>query len=610
MTCAAHVQACGQGFPGQLGVFSERHVPGLTRLASSIRAHGSASCVQLHHAGCRSPRDLVAAPVCASDDAPTGARGLSVTEVEEVVEDFIAAAQRCERAGFDGVEIHGAHGYLLTQFLSCDTNRRDDRYGGPLVNRARIVLDILEGVRSRCRPDFQVGLRISPERYGIRLEDALELARIVLATGSLDYLDVSLWDIVKAPEEEAHRVEGKSLLSYFTALDRGATRLGVAGKVRTPADAAAALDAGVDFALLGRAAILNHDFPRRAAADPTFVPATLPVTRAHLRQEGLGRAFIDYMTESRWGGFVCEEEGGEAGGDGGGASAAPFPLPPLQTGACVWDASSPRPPPWVLSPDDLVALRTAADAVVASSPGEELSLSAVDAAVTTLPARLISRLTRVCDEELLRGCGYTLIRGIPVGTWGDAISAAAFLVLTRTMGTLRQQNSAGHILGHVTDLGLSSSDPSVRVYQTHERQTFHADSSSEEAQGKASPLPQTVLVNRGGTMVQVHLIGKKSHRKKPLRYTEKEARSPDSPGLHRLRLWGLLKRKRKLQPSPPPQRHEVSTRMLEYSQRVKHSFSPTVSAEKQLELQLRGSDLLPLQIQRVSLNLLCRTTKV
>jgi len=138
----------------------------------------------------------------------------------------------------------------------------------------------------------------------------------------------------------------------------------------------------------------------------------------------------------------------------------------------------------------------------------------------------------------------------------------------------------------------------------------YSSSSSEETQGKASPLPQTVLVNRGGTMVQVHLIGKKSHRKKPLRYTEKEARSPDSPGLHRLRLWGLLKRKRKLKPSPPPQRHEVSTRMLEYSQRVKHSFSPTVSAEKQLELQLRGSDLLPLQIQRVSLNLLCRTTKV
>ena len=315
MTCAAHVQACGQGFPGQLGVFSDAHLPGLTRLAAAIRAHGSVSSVQLHHAGCRSPLDLVPSPVAPSDAPELGARGLSTAEVQALIGDFVAAAVRCEAAGFDGVEIHGAHGYVLAQFLSTDTNRREDAYGGSLENRARVLHEIVAGVRARCRPDFQLGLRLSPERYGVKLQEMLQVAQGLLDTGALDYLDVSLWDIGKAPEEEPYKGAGRSLLSYFTALQRGATRLGVAGKVRTPAEAAAALAAGVDFVLLGRAAILHHDFPAQAHSSPDFQPVQLPVTRAHLQREGLGQAFVNYMAEPRWGGFVREEEG-VAGGEG------------------------------------------------------------------------------------------------------------------------------------------------------------------------------------------------------------------------------------------------------------------------------------------------------
>lgn len=135
-------------------------------------------------------------------------------------------------------------------------------------------------------------------------------------------------------------------------------------------------------------------------------------------------------------------------------------------------------------------------------------------------------------------------------------------------------------------------------------------SSSSESPSPSSPLPQTVLVNRGGLMVQIHLIGQ-VHKKNPImRYTEEQAQSPDSPGLHKLRLWGMLKRKRKPQPPPPPQREQINVRMMEYSQRVKKNFSPTLSTEKQLELQLRARDFLPKQIERVSLNFLSRTTKM
>jgi len=299
MTCAAHVQAVGQGFPGQLGVFGDQHLPGLTRLAGAIKAAGSVAALQMHHAGNRSPKDLVGQPVCPSDDPETGARGLSTGEVEQLVEDFVAAAVRSETAGFDGVEIHGAHGYVLAQFLSPETNRREDRYGGSVENRARIIFEIIDGVRTRCRPDFQLGLRLSPERFGLKLAEIVEVAGAILGDGRIDYLDMSLWDVFKEPTEEAFK--GRSLMSYFTALERGAVRLGVAGKVTSPAIASQMLDSGADYVLIGRAAILHHDFPERAR-DPQFTPIALPVTREYLANEGLGPAFVTYM--GTWPGFV------------------------------------------------------------------------------------------------------------------------------------------------------------------------------------------------------------------------------------------------------------------------------------------------------------------
>jgi len=305
MTCAAHVQRMGQGFPGQLGAWSDDHLPGLTRLAAKIKAEGSLSSIQLHHAGIRSPKELIGeAPVGPSEDAETGARALSESEVEQLVEDFITAAVRSEKAGFDGVEIHGAHGYILCAFLSPETNRRTDRWGGSLENRARIVTEIVKGVRARTRPDFQVGLRLSPERFGLKFGEQREVARWMLASGELDYLDMSLWDTFKAPVEQAFA--HKPLIDWFVDLPRGETRLGVAGKLMSADDVRRALDHGADFALLGRAAILHHDFPKKVQADADFRSIALPVTREHLVAEGLGPTFVTYM--SSWKGFVVQED--------------------------------------------------------------------------------------------------------------------------------------------------------------------------------------------------------------------------------------------------------------------------------------------------------------
>jgi 2,4-dienoyl-CoA reductase-like NADH-dependent reductase (Old Yellow Enzyme family) len=227
-----------------------------------------------------------------------------LSEVEQLRDDFVAAAVRSQRAGFDGVELHGAHGYVLAQFLSPEINRRTDRYGGSPENRARIVHEIIEGVRAETRSDFSLGLRLSPERFGLKLAEIRDLAAVLLAGGKLDYLDLSLWDWAKEPVEEEFK--GRTLMSYFTDLPRGETRLGCAGKVMTPDNARACLERGMDFVFLGRAAILHHDWPRRLAADAHFAPVQTPVSEAYLLQERLSPPFVQYM--KNWKGFVAEPE--------------------------------------------------------------------------------------------------------------------------------------------------------------------------------------------------------------------------------------------------------------------------------------------------------------
>lgn len=301
MTCAAHVQAIGQGFPGQLGIFSDDHLEGLSKLASGIKSENSLAVVQLHHAGMRSPVDLIGqAPVCPSDHTDTNSVGLSSEGVKELIEDFICGAERAEKAGFDGVEIHGAHGYILAQFLSGTINQRQDEFGGCIENRMRPITAIIDGIRARCRPGFLLGLRLSPERFDVHLPDIVEVAKNVLSAGKIDFLDMSLWDSFKEPEDQAFK--GRTLLSYFTELKRGNVALGIAGKLRNPEEVNQAMAADIDFVMLGRAAILHHDFPRQMKTDPNFTPIKNPVSADHLRKEGLGEAFITYM--SGWKGFV------------------------------------------------------------------------------------------------------------------------------------------------------------------------------------------------------------------------------------------------------------------------------------------------------------------
>ena len=298
MTCAASVQEEGVGFPGQLGFHEDRHLPGLTRLAGKIREEGSLAIAQLHHGGLRAVKN----PTAPSADEKLGARALTTDEVHYSRDHFIEAAQRAERAGFDGVELHGAHGYLICSFLSPELNRRDDAYGGDPERRARFLFEIIDGVRAATKPGFTLGVRLSPERWGLQVLEVRSVAERLLREGKIDFLDMSLWDVKKEPEDEA--LKGRTLGSYFSDLPRNGVALGAAGKIMSAQDARDVLAAGYDLPVLGRAAILHHDFPKRALADANFTAIATPVSEAYLRDEGLGPVFVNYMRT--WKGFVEE----------------------------------------------------------------------------------------------------------------------------------------------------------------------------------------------------------------------------------------------------------------------------------------------------------------
>jgi 2,4-dienoyl-CoA reductase-like NADH-dependent reductase (Old Yellow Enzyme family) len=305
-TCAAYVAADGRGWPGELGIDDDRLLPGLGRLAGALARHGACGVVQLFHGGLRSPPALLGhAPWSASGGEVPGVgpvRAATEGDLARVVAQFGDAARRAHAAGFGGVELHGAHGYLLSQFLSATFNRRADRWGGDLEGRARLLREATRAARAAVPARFVVGVRLSPEDHGnargLDLDESIEVARW-LADDGADFIHVSLWDArrptTKRPGEHAVPL-------FRRALPREVA-LVAAGGVWTRADADDLLALGADAVAVGRAAIANPDWAARAA-DAQWRPRRPPLTRAELADRGLAPRFADYMR--RWEGFVAD----------------------------------------------------------------------------------------------------------------------------------------------------------------------------------------------------------------------------------------------------------------------------------------------------------------
>ncbi|MBL8786658.1 MAG: NADH:flavin oxidoreductase [Deltaproteobacteria bacterium] len=312
-TCAAYVQQSGKTWPGQLGVDRDECLPRLRSLASGLRQRGALSIVQLFHGGARASRalagDLVSATAHAVGD--DHARAATDEDLIGTIDSFRAAALRVAAAGFDGVEIHGAHGYLPAQFLS-RTNQRDDRWGGSLENRARLLRTLVQEVR-RALPDHLVGVRLSPEDYGtvagIDLDETATVAGWLAADG-VDFVHASLWD----HRQPSKKYPDEAPFQRIRAAVPLAIPVVAAGAFWTPAEAsrwmhwAEALPAadgsgGAVAVALGSAAIVNPDWPAHAA-QPGWEPTRLPVSAEHLAAVAVGAPFIDYLRRRR--GFVAD----------------------------------------------------------------------------------------------------------------------------------------------------------------------------------------------------------------------------------------------------------------------------------------------------------------
>ena len=204
ISAATLVQEGGKAFRGQPEATGENCLDSLKETAQIIQKQGAKAILQIHHGGSQAMVELNHCDkISASASEKDGAREASAAEVEELIASFAQAADLALRAGFDGVEIHGANGYLIQQFYSAQSNRRNDQWGGSLENRMRFplaVVDAVAAVREKHqRNDFIIGYRFSPEEAG---EDGLTMAETgalidALVQKPLQYLYVSLWEFDK-----------------------------------------------------------------------------------------------------------------------------------------------------------------------------------------------------------------------------------------------------------------------------------------------------------------------------------------------------------------------------------------------------------------------------
>ena len=267
----------GKAVAIQTRVDDDRFIPGLGRLAAASQKYGARIFPQLHHAGVQSNsricggKQIVAPSAIVSKAVGETARALSTEEVRELVQHFIAAAVRCQIAGFDGVELHGAHGYLINQFSSPHTNKREDEYGGNFENRMRFFTEILQGIKKECGSDFPVIARYSAEEFidgGITLEDGIAIGQH-LADHGADALHVSCGTYESMPTllEPITYEQGWRVNLGETIKEKVDIPVVTVGVIRKPDFANDVLASGkADFIALGRGLLADPEWPNKAAA--------------------------------------------------------------------------------------------------------------------------------------------------------------------------------------------------------------------------------------------------------------------------------------------------------------------------------------------------------
>ncbi|WP_077246548.1 NADH-dependent flavin oxidoreductase [Dickeya dadantii] len=281
ITGCTHVTPEGIGFTGEFAAYDDRFIPSLRKLAQAAKSGGAPAILQIFHAGSKAvpelvPNGRIVAP--STMEVPAGlfnkggntAIALTHDEIENIIKAFGDATRRAIDAGFDGVELHGAHGFLLQDFFSPLANNRDDEWGGSLSNRLRFPLAVVQAVsqviKAHADRPFLLGYRISPEEQaegGLRIADTKILIDELIKAG-VDYIHASLYDVLngKPIVDDGGKTTAQLIIEHV------ANRVPViaAGGLKTPALAQAALDAGLSLTAIGQALVMNPNWVALAKA--------------------------------------------------------------------------------------------------------------------------------------------------------------------------------------------------------------------------------------------------------------------------------------------------------------------------------------------------------
>ncbi len=302
------------GEPGNVVIENEDDLPMLQRWAKAGQpalAGGQGHIwVQLNHPGKQIPKFLGLKTVAPSavpfekalQSTFTTPRALTAAEIETIIERFARAAAVCEKAGFDGVQIHGAHGYLVSQFLSPHHNVRDDEWGGSLENRMRFVVRIYEAIRAATTPGFAVGIKINSadfQRGGFTNDDALEVCAKLSDLG-MDLIEISGGTYEKPAMTGVTKDSTAKREAYFLdfahqARERISAPLMLTGGFRTAEIMAEVVESGaVDLVGLGRSLAIEPDLPKRILAGENAASQVKPI------RTGIGMIDRMGMMETAW----------------------------------------------------------------------------------------------------------------------------------------------------------------------------------------------------------------------------------------------------------------------------------------------------------------------
>lgn len=271
------VRRDGTSLLNQMGAYSEDHMPGLTEMAETVHSSDGTIVVQLGHAGLLSnPAFTERGQMGPSDTQPedvlTG-REMTKDEIQEIVTSFKDSAVLCQKAGFDGIQIHSAHGYLLSQFLSPFFNKREDEYGGSIENRARLVLEVVQSIRDGVGDKFPVLVKMNTDDFldgGFCVDDMIHVARMLEESG-VDAIELSggtsLALLIQSPDTSFSRLGNKGIY-YENAAKRYKEEMGIplmlVGGIRSYEDSQRLIEAGVcDYISLCRPLIREPDLIKR-----------------------------------------------------------------------------------------------------------------------------------------------------------------------------------------------------------------------------------------------------------------------------------------------------------------------------------------------------------